>query len=880
MKKLWKPLVAWGLVIAVAGSNSVLVANAEEDLIEDSYVVEEQQESSAESFEEEEQTVTAMTAEDVTEEVPEQREETEGELDAAEASQNKNETGNVVISDAIVGEEGIQGEAYDGPSGKVRALEANGDSDLPSYAQTDYPFNGNARKENGETVNVGNIEVVYEDGTPVEDGVVFDLFNMTEVYSNSVKYTTKDGKLSGIQMIAGKEYKIGFDVTNEYWRKLEVTEAYKSQKLMRIYARYEGCPPLYYDYFEGIDGKEVALPKLVIKKVPEGQEAVQTRPASCIMTLFIEHDGYYADGGCPFRIVCKDNGKGKTVISSEGKLTFTAEDYLHYEIVLAENPTYVMKDKVEFTIQMDSKGCFWAIVEGGDIENENDRLCFIELERIDGKADANAGKDKIEDICGGSGDSGEGGITDGSTCLPQEYEFIYDTQKVTLSGMKVNEVANEDSDTANTTPLNKSVRFVFYNSTTQTVETTVSSKDGVLPDVQMIKGHHYIVYAEDTEYEMSNSYIILNKSGAQPTCTKCQDKEDGFYLYKREAVVEDPAVANRVHIDLPVQFKKGNDMLSVKGIKVNLISPLETIPLTSDDKGFIHADLIEDINYMVLVDDDEYSIEPFPLTIKDKSEYGLGKYPFDHRSCGQVGSIIICKAGEERSHDTTIVCPSGQTKAAGMNFGGGRYMVLGNIISKDSVKGLEGKDYEVLDVDMINLYRGEISKLAVGDFTVMRQIKQGKQVKNVYYVDGNGSLQPVSFEQKGNWVNFKMNTFSMYNNVIEYVAAAKAGVKPADPVVPQTKVSKLKAGKKKITVTLKKTKAVNGYQIQYSTNKKFKSAKSKTLKSNKTTKATIKKLKSKKKYYVRIRTYKNVKKNGKTVKQYSKWSSVKTVKVK
>ncbi|MBR0427626.1 MAG: leucine-rich repeat protein [Clostridia bacterium] len=87
-------------------------------------------------------------------------------------------------------------------------------------------------------------------------------------------------------------------------------------------------------------------------------------------------------------------------------------------------------------------------------------------------------------------------------------------------------------------------------------------------------------------------------------------------------------------------------------------------------------------------------------------------------------------------------------------------------------------------------------------------------------------------------------------------------------------ISKLKAGKKKATVKYKKVSGAYGYQIQYSTNKKFK----KGNKSSNTTKLskTVKKLKSKKKYYVRIRTYRTV--NGKKI--YSNWSKVKNIKVK
>lgn len=93
----------------------------------------------------------------------------------------------------------------------------------------------------------------------------------------------------------------------------------------------------------------------------------------------------------------------------------------------------------------------------------------------------------------------------------------------------------------------------------------------------------------------------------------------------------------------------------------------------------------------------------------------------------------------------------------------------------------------------------------------------------------------------------------------------------------KTSIKKLSKGKKKFTVTWAKVSGVKGYQIQYSSNKKFKkNNKSVTVTKQKTTKATVKKLKSKKKYYVRVRTYKTV--NGKKI--YSSWSKVKSVKTK
>lgn len=79
----------------------------------------------------------------------------------------------------------------------------------------------------------------------------------------------------------------------------------------------------------------------------------------------------------------------------------------------------------------------------------------------------------------------------------------------------------------------------------------------------------------------------------------------------------------------------------------------------------------------------------------------------------------------------------------------------------------------------------------------------------------------------------------------------------------------------------KKVKGISGYEIQYSTSKKFtKKTSAKVSVKSKYSSKVVKKLKGKKKYYVRIRTYRYTKFNGKKVKVYSSWSKVKTVKTK
>ena len=95
-------------------------------------------------------------------------------------------------------------------------------------------------------------------------------------------------------------------------------------------------------------------------------------------------------------------------------------------------------------------------------------------------------------------------------------------------------------------------------------------------------------------------------------------------------------------------------------------------------------------------------------------------------------------------------------------------------------------------------------------------------------------------------------------------------VNPKNPT--GTTLKKLKrSGSGKMTVTWKKNNTVTGYQISYSTSSNFKKAKIVTIMNKKTTKTVLKKLNKKKKYYVRIRTYKNV--GGK--RYYSAWSKKK-----
>ena len=93
--------------------------------------------------------------------------------------------------------------------------------------------------------------------------------------------------------------------------------------------------------------------------------------------------------------------------------------------------------------------------------------------------------------------------------------------------------------------------------------------------------------------------------------------------------------------------------------------------------------------------------------------------------------------------------------------------------------------------------------------------------------------------------------------------------------LPATSITSLSAKDNGFTVKWKKKTKITGYQIQYSTSSKFSMKNTKTvkIKKAKTASKKISDLKSSKKYYVRIRTYKIVKKK----KSYSSWSKKKNV---
>lgn len=135
------------------------------------------------------------------------------------------------------------------------------------------------------------------------------------------------------------------------------------------------------------------------------------------------------------------------------------------------------------------------------------------------------------------------------------------------------------------------------------------------------------------------------------------------------------------------------------------------------------------------------------------------------------------------------------------------------------------------------------------------------------------------YDTKGNKIDRSNYSVSYSNN--KKIGTAKVtitfkGGKYTGKIVKSFKIipknvgiSNITTKSKKIVFTWGKVANCDGYQIQYSTSKTFKSKKTVTIKSRKTCKKTLKGLKSGKKYYIRVRAYKIV--DGKKV--YGYWST-------
>ncbi len=259
-------------------------------------------------------------------------------------------------------------------------------------------------------------------------------------------------------------------------------------------------------------------------------------------------------------------------------------------------------------------------------------------------------------------------------------------------------------------------------------------------------------------------------------------------------------------------------------------------------------------------------------------------------SCGEAKSEPIAKTPHKAETDKAVAATCAKTgKTAGSHCA-----VCGTVITAQKTVAKKAHTYKTNTTKATVKKNGsKITKCTVcGAVKSKSTIYYPKTItlsKTSYTYDGKVKKPSVTVkDSKGKKISSKNYTVSYakgrknvgkYTVTIKFKGNYSGTVKKTFTIKPKaTSLSKLTAGKKKFTVKWKKlTTQTTGYQIQYSTSSKFKSAKTVTVSKNKTTSKAISKLKAKKKYYVRIRTYKTVKVNGKNTKLYSSWSKTRSV---
>ena len=244
-------------------------------------------------------------------------------------------------------------------------------------------------------------------------------------------------------------------------------------------------------------------------------------------------------------------------------------------------------------------------------------------------------------------------------------------------------------------------------------------------------------------------------------------------------------------------------------------------------------------------------------------------------NAGKYDSVVYCTACEEEISRETINIP-----AKGHN-----YSTSWTIDKKatTTANGSKSKHCKNCDAKTNVTTIRKASKVSLGTATY---VYNGKQKNPTVIVKDSAGNKIAT-------ANYTVTKPTGRKNVGKYTYKIKfknaySGTKSLTLTInPKgTTVSSLTKARKAFTVKWKKqsekmaTSRITGYEIQYSTSKKFTSSKKATVKGYGTVSKKITGLKAKTIYYVRIRTYKTVTFNGKSVKLYSGWSAAKNVKTK
>ena len=166
-----------------------------------------------------------------------------------------------------------------------------------------------------------------------------------------------------------------------------------------------------------------------------------------------------------------------------------------------------------------------------------------------------------------------------------------------------------------------------------------------------------------------------------------------------------------------------------------------------------------------------------------------------------------------------------------------------NFVKNIQKVSVNGKEYAASGKGAVKLINADGTLVTTAD-----ALKAEGTYNIVVTATGYNKTLEFTYTNKSDTTATKPSDATAATKPAATTTATKPAVKPVKKVTVKKQTAKVKAGKKKLTVTWKKDKNVSGYQIKIATKKNFKGAKTYTVKSYKTYKKVIKKLKAKKKY--------------------------------
>ena len=331
-------------------------------------------------------------------------------------------------------------------------------------------------------------------------------------------------------------------------------------------------------------------------------------------------------------------------------------------------------------------------------------------------------------------------------------------QKVTIKQLKIVDIKDPEGET-----IKEPLTFVFFNVSKQKPAGEYTSKDGKLPPVEMLVDDEYEVYLKENDhYGMRHRhfYAFMNHYPID------MDDENERYTDRLELIKKDKDYVEpkqpAVKAIMQVRYK---GKIIKDPVTFEFVSKGETVRATSVD-GIVTVNLRESVDYMVgVVDNDKYTIETFPIVIKNKQ---VGKFPYDHRTCWLVEYLDLVDKGSISTENPhyTIATEDEKVRISGMNFKDLKLQVT--TVDPKTIPTLKGMDALVYDINFINIYRNEIVKLK-GDFTVTVPKERGRKVKAIYYINEFGQLEkrdPIAGEFNS-VITFKTDHFSRYAIVYE-----------------------------------------------------------------------------------------------------------------